>query len=97
MIYTGMKTNSAVSQVQNTTASTSVVRHRRHSGLPLKVPVAGEQGDTDSSQLQQLEERFKDASPHEREILRKLGFMIQQELKKRRKEGVLPPLPSGPV
>lgn len=83
--------------MQNTTVHTSVVRHRRHSGLPLTIPVAAGQGGSDSSYLKQQEERFKAASPHEREILRKLGFTIQQGLKQARKDGVLPPLPSGPT
>ncbi len=72
-----------------------VVRHRRHSQLPLSLPVGCEQlKDTavEAVEAQKIQERFKEIPPQEREILRKLGFRLQESLLAAQQE-FFPPTP----
>ena len=62
------------------------VEHRRHSRLPLRVPVRRpgadrQEADRPGAELSRIQEKFKDATPQEREILRKLGFRFQQRIR----------------
>jgi hypothetical protein len=80
-------------------SSRIVVHHRRLSRLPITIPVPQKALDLEATprdiqtnmprpedpevELKKLQERFAGTTPQEREILRKLGFRIEQLLEEK--------------